>query len=227
METPDLTTDDDGSLAEPPGTNPAVPPLAPETQPTPDGPSQPFIPSPLNDAGVSNEVSTEPMLPNQDGFLPLDDNYVAADRVYRLIVFAVLFIGVIVGMVIKYFHNGLDTPWYLLAAGAAIILVPTLWAAFFWPRIEYRHTQWRLDEVGLEIHKGVIWKHRVSVPLARVQHADVSQGPLERSYGLGTLTIHTAGTSGAEVTLSGLNYGIAMQLRDRLVRQRRAENVTG
>ena len=56
-----------------------------------------------------------------------------------------------------------------------------------------------------------------NVPRSRVQHTDVSQGPLERRYGVGTLVIHTAGTDDAVVTQRGLTHGTALAIRDHLL----------
>ena len=47
----------------------------------------------------------------------------------------------------------------------------------------------------------------IHVPRSRVQHTDVSQGPVERRFGLGTLVIYTAGTDYARVDLAGLDHG--------------------
>ena len=54
--------------------------------------------------------------------------------------------------------------------------------------------RYRVDADEIEIWSGVLWRQAVVVPRSRVQHIDVSQGPIERSYGLATLSIHTAGT---------------------------------
>ncbi|GAA3718661.1 hypothetical protein GCM10022268_28690 [Sphingomonas cynarae] len=52
------------------------------------------------------------------------------------------------------------------------------------------------------------------VPLSRVQHIDVSQGPVERAFGVARLILHTAGTSHAVVVLPGLSRVKAEELRD-------------
>ena len=57
----------------------------------------------------------------------------------------------------------------------------------------------------------------IHVPRSRVQHTDVSQGPVERRFGLGTLVIYTAGTDHAKVDLAGLEHGVALRLRDHLL----------
>ena len=98
---------------------------------------------------------------------------------------------------------------------AASILLA--WHAHRWPEREYRHTSYRVDGLGIEIRKGVYWRVVIHVPRSRVQHTDVSQGPLERRYGLGTLVIYTAGTDHAKIDLAGLEHGVALHLRDHLL----------
>jgi membrane protein YdbS with pleckstrin-like domain len=57
----------------------------------------------------------------------------------------------------------------------------------------------------------------INVPRSRLQHTDVSQGPLERRYGLGTLVLYTAGTDHARIDLAGLEHGVALRLRQHLL----------
>ena len=108
--------------------------------------------------------------------------------------------------------------------GIAVILVAAVaflafltWLMQVWPPIEYRHMSYRVDAAGLEIRRGVYWKHAINVPRSRIQHTDVSQGPVERRYGLGTLAIHTAGTEHARVELPGLPHDTALAIRDHLL----------
>jgi hypothetical protein len=106
-----------------------------------------------------------------------------------------------------------------LARGAlwltAVVLLA--WHTHRWPIIDYRHTSYRLDELGIEIQRGVFWRTLVNVPRSRIQHTDVSQGPLERRYGLGTLVVYTAGTDYARVSLAGLEHSTALRIRERLL----------
>jgi membrane protein YdbS with pleckstrin-like domain len=116
----------------------------------------------------------------------------------------------------------------------AIIVTVLLWLAANgllawhgqrWQAIDYRHTWYRVDGQGLEIRRGVFWRVVINVPRSRVQHTDVSQGPLERRYGLGTLVVYTAGTDHAKVTLSGLDYAVALRLREHLMPERGTDAV--
>lgn len=108
---------------------------------------------------------------------------------------------------------------------AALLMVPawlsgTLGLAWFthvWPAIHYRYASYTLDGEGIEIRSGVWWREVISVPRSRVQHIDVSQGPMERSYGLGRLVLYTAGTEHSRVELAGLSHGVALNLRNYLL----------
>jgi membrane protein YdbS with pleckstrin-like domain len=111
----------------------------------------------------------------------------------------------------------------ILALG--LLLVP-LWLAFVgavawqfqrWPAIAYRFASYRIDELGIEIRRGVYWRTITNVPRSRVQHTDVSQGPLERRFGLGTLVIYTAGTAHSRVNLEGLDHEVARRIRAHLL----------
>jgi uncharacterized protein len=76
---------------------------------------------------------------------------------------------------------------------------------------------WAVDDSVLWIRHGVWWEVTQLLPLSRLQHIDLRRGPLERKQGLATLTLHTAGTHAAVLTLSGLSVEDAERLRDRLV----------
>jgi membrane protein YdbS with pleckstrin-like domain len=94
------------------------------------------------------------------------------------------------------------------------------WHGQRWPAIEYRYIFYRIDDRGIEIRRGVYWRRVITVPRSRVQHTDVSQGPLERRFGLGTLVLYTAGTDHAKVTLAGLDHAVALRLREQLMPER-------
>ena len=103
-------------------------------------------------------------------------------------------------------------PSAVLAFGAFLFT-----RAFAWQPLAFRHASWRVDDRGVRIRRGVIWRVEIFVPKSRVQYTDVSRGPIERSFGLATLVMHTAGTHDASVVLSGLAEPDAFSLRDHLI----------
>jgi membrane protein YdbS with pleckstrin-like domain len=152
------------------------------------------------------------------GLQMLDPRVVSLDRLA----------GAIVGVVISAAHLLaiavvlLVRPWpgwalLLFALSWFPVAALLVWLAVQWPRIDYRHWRYRLDGEGIEIWSGVVWRQAVMVPRSRVQHIDVSQGPLERSHGLATLSIHTAGTQYSKVDLRGLDHSVALAIRDALL----------
>jgi membrane protein YdbS with pleckstrin-like domain len=106
-----------------------------------------------------------------------------------------------------------------MATFAIVLLSLFGWWLQRWPAIEYRFTSYRVDAEGLEIRRGVYFRAVTTVPRSRIQHTDVSQGPLQRRFELGTLTVHTAGSQSAEVDLPGLPHDIALRIRDHLLPQ--------
>ncbi|MDA7903430.1 PH domain-containing protein [Mariniblastus sp.] len=179
---------------------------------------------PTTDAATLSETGRESVNP-PELFKKLAPANIRYEQLSRAITATILTVVATIALLIWWLNNGFDTAWLLLLAAASILLVFLFVMAWRWPTISYRHNSWKLDEEGLEIHKGVFWKHQISVPLGRVQHADVSQGPIQRSFGLGTLIIHTAGTQNSSVVLSGLSQTTATELRDQIISQKRGDYV--
>jgi len=109
----------------------------------------------------------------------------------------------------------------------------TIWIAMFpllgilgwvWPGVRYRHTFYSLRADRLIIRRGVFWKIETVVPKSRIQHIDISQGPVQRSYQVSDLVIHTAGTRFALVPLPGLSQSLAPRLRNLLLDRRDDDN---
>jgi len=148
----------------------------------------------------------------------LDPRSIAMERVAGWIAAAVITAGLVVGALIVWAANrfplagGLALLLAAPAAGLALGFVFHAWAA-----TSYRHTSYVVDADGIEIRRGVFWRKVITIPRSRVQHTDVSQGPLERSYQLGTLVVYTAGTDHAKVALSGLAHDTALALRQHLL----------
>lgn len=72
----------------------------------------------------------------------------------------------------------------------AIISFTVFWIPRFYSSLSYLFT-----ESDIIIQKGVWWKRKSIVPYNRVTNIDVIQGPLSRFFGLGKVSIQTAGFS--------------------------------
>jgi hypothetical protein len=147
----------------------------------------------------------------------LDPRVIPMDRIAGWIFTACVSLGSLVAVVITWLAGAeravvllLMFLWVLVTAGFG-------WLAQYWPEIEHRYTFYKIDARALEIRRGVLFRRVITVPRSRVQHIDVSQGPLERAYGLASLSVYTAGTEHSEVSLKGLAHEIAMAVRDHLL----------
>jgi uncharacterized protein len=149
----------------------------------------------------------------------LDPRVIQLDRTVGWIVTAVISFGLFVAGASTLIAAS-SWPVWAMAAVAAIWFGGTAglgWWLQVWPAISYRYASYIVDASGMEIREGVVWRTVTNVPRSRVQHTDVSQGPLERRFGVATLVIHTAGTDAAVVSLHGLTHETALAIRDHLL----------
>ncbi len=151
----------------------------------------------------------------------LDPKAVPAMRVGNWIGIAVIFVLGVAGVLGFYFIADESPLWVtgLIAGGVGVFLAGNVFWTLFWPPIYCRRVSFRVGTLGFEIRRGVIWRRVQVVPRTRIQHTDVSQGPVQRRYGLATLTLHTAGTMNSSIELSGIARETALEIRDFLIEE--------
>lgn len=125
---------------------------------------------------------------------------------------AVMALGLIVPAIIAEIALADRLPVRGALAGIAVLL--GIWLAIVAPPRRWRH--WGYAFTGSELHVAHGWWTRVHtiVPVIRVQHIDVAQGPFERSFGVARLILHTAGTDQTVVVLPGVTRASAEEIRD-------------
>ncbi|MGZ9899109.1 PH domain-containing protein [Shewanella gaetbuli] len=69
------------------------------------------------------------------------------------------------------------------------------------------------------MRKGLFWVSTTALPYTRLQHVNLSQGPVERRFSLSTLKCFSAGSGEAEIHLPGLSTQTAEHLRQHLLHQ--------
>jgi len=97
-----------------------------------------------------------------------------------------------------------------LAAGLVALAGGLL--AWWYPRADYRHWRYEVADDALELRHGVVNHVHSAIPYFRVQHIDVTRGPVERAVGLARLVVHTA-SAGTDATIPGIAAGDAEGLR--------------
>jgi uncharacterized protein len=83
-----------------------------------------------------------------------------------------------------------------------------------------KHQNWRyrLRPDDLAVRYGIFWKTWRYVSRPRIQHVDVTAGPIARALGLRTVSVFVGGNVGATVTIPGLSEAESERLRQTLVR---------
>lgn len=104
----------------------------------------------------------------------------------------------------------------LLIALALVIRVPSR---------RYSARGYQIAADRLRVVRGLLFRSDTVVPFGRVQHIDVDQGPLERFFGIATLTLHTAGNHNASVSLPGLAEPLAREMREEIRAHIRRESL--
>lgn len=110
----------------------------------------------------------------------------------------------------------LDTETAFLPTGiiTGIVLLIILLFVIILPKRRYNHRGYHMGADRLRIVRGYLFRSDTVVPFGRIQHIDVDQGPLQRGYGMATLTVHTAGNQNSSVSLPGLLHEDATAMRE-------------
>jgi membrane protein YdbS with pleckstrin-like domain len=87
----------------------------------------------------------------------------------------------------------------------------------------YRRLGYAIDARLLRVVRGWLLHVDTVVPFVRVQHIDVTRGPLDKLFGTASLVVHTAGTHNSVVTLPGLSPDRANEIRDAIRAEIRAD----
>ena len=142
-----------------------------------------------------------------DDLTPLDPRYKSMMRLVAAIFAIVLLIAATVAEIAIPGWTGVI--WLPVVLVAAYIVL-------YLPMRRYAARGYSLEEERLRVVRGLLFHSDTIVPFGRVQHIDVDQGPIERAYGLATLTVHTAGSHNASVSLPGLAHDDALAMREEI-----------
>ncbi len=200
---------------------PPASPLALASGPeTPSGPgtpaSGPVTPTSGSGSPAGAIVAAGPGL-SPVAWLRLDPRSVDAERLVGGVVFAVVAAGSGVAMLLVAIAG---------SPRAVVFLCLVLWVlgllglgGLLWlqPERNYRNTRYRVTGQGIEIERGRLWHRQIAVARSRIQHSDVSQGPLDRRFGIAKLVLHTAGARHGMIELDGLPLESARSARAALV----------
>ena len=131
----------------------------------------------------------------------------------RAAIFGGLIVGVAIGLTQTGFWESAPAALVPIAAALAVVFA-LLRVAVAWRR--YGVWQFELRDDDLYIEHGVFTRVKTVVPYVRVQHVDSRRSPLERTTGLATVVVYTAGSRSSDVSIPGLTPARAETLQESL-----------
>ncbi|GEM_PF-1237744 len=104
-------------------------------------------------------------------------------------------------------------PFGLVVAGLVFLLL----LALAWSVLSYLRFGYRLFPERIEVRKGVIHRETLKLAFDRIQNVSVYEPFYMRPFGMAVVGIDTAGSSGKEIRLPGIELEKARRLRQELV----------
>lgn len=145
-------------------------------------------------------------------YSPLEKNLLKADVIWTLIFYTIAFA---VTLALKYifeiefFVNYAHYFW--LVIGALLII------SLLFIRSVFKKKSYAIRQKDIIYKKGLFWQSSTVIPFNRVQHCEVSQGPIDRYFNLAELKIFTAGGASSDLTIDGLLPETANRIKDFIV----------
>ncbi len=112
---------------------------------------------------------------------------------YRVLLIIGIIFSVWTFKFVKVYFEGVGTPFIMTIIFyiVFVIIVGEIYA-----RMSYNRWLFEINEDGVKLEHGIIWKKYTSIPYERVQNVDIRRGIIARMLGFSTLDIETAGRSG-------------------------------
>ncbi|MGG7162468.1 PH domain-containing protein [Clostridium ihumii] len=111
----------------------------------------------------------------------------------------IIFSGVLIGgkwFLRDYFDLGWITKYsFVINLIIAIILGLLLLNTLLYPIIEYKQWKYAITDDKIDFSEGIFSIKRTVIPIIRVQHIKINQGPINRMFKLADVEIVTAGGS--------------------------------
>lgn len=117
-------------------------------------------------------------------YIKLDKKAVTSWRIGRAISFAILLVvcaalRIIGGLIVQ-----MEPYLWTVTLALGLLLLYKLLGILIYPMIEYRQWGYYITEDKVDIRHGIFFVTNTIIPIIRIQHITVSQGPVNRRLGL-------------------------------------------
>lgn len=141
-------------------------------------------------------------------FSPLERDYLTVERISLAIGMGILLaIGSSFFLSIERLHD----PIIILSAAAAYGLFVTINVVAI--HINYKYSGYAIREKDIMYRSGWLQRRTRIVLISRIQHISVQSGPLERRFGLASVSVYTAGSAAADFTIKGIKEETAKKIK--------------
>jgi len=94
-------------------------------------------------------------------------------------------------------NNGIGLTLALVAAGLLVVAyISQLFVSYVMLRLDYEMRWYKVTDRSLRIREGVMLVREMTMTFANIQNISVSQGPIQRLFGIADLRVETAGGGG-------------------------------
>ena len=133
-------------------------------------------------------------------------------RVVSYISTLIFFVFLSMGWGLFYVLAGDIPEWISMGSLAAILVLFLLSMVLVSSR--YRMAGYALRAYDIMYKRGVFWHSTTIIPYSRIQHVEISQGPVQSAFGIATLRIYTAGGSRSDLSIEGLERKSAEEIKE-------------
>lgn len=147
-------------------------------------------------------------------FKPIHRNYLKVLRISWFIFFFLLFAGC---AALIFFVDELQKALVISIASGAYLVI--LLATVIIGTASFKRKEYAVREKDILYRTGWIFQNLHMVPFNRMQHCVVHMGPIERKFGLASISLFTAASEGKDITIHGLTQIEAEQLKELIMQQ--------
>jgi membrane protein YdbS with pleckstrin-like domain len=143
-------------------------------------------------------------------FMPLSESFPALNAFANSVFWFVILLAQIL---VDIFIQQVNFPWFVTPIIIAIAIYSAVFSYF-----SAKARGYAIDEFDVYFKQGIWWKKQTALNYSRIQHIDISHGPLERRFKLATIKFFTAGGMGSDLSISGLPSETAEYLRQQILK---------
>jgi len=151
-------------------------------------------------------------------FLPLSPHYPKLNAFSSFIGWIVIFAAL---LAVNLLADEVILHFTVLPGVVFLALISAVYGFYFAKSCGYYK-----GEFDLLYKEGLWWKKQTALSFSRIQHIDISHGPLERRYNMATIKFFTAGGVASDLKIPGLPNELAESLRTEILQYAKTEYET-